>query len=804
MSSLLRDFRQALRGLMKSPVVSAVAVLALALGIGVNTSSFTAVNTIVLHPMTYPHLERIMTLWESIPKLRTERDAVAAANFEDWKEQAQVFEYIAAYRSWSVNLTGVDDPERLQGYLVAPSFFPLLGLKPMLGRTFSSDEAELGHEGVAVVSRGFWQRRLASAPDAAGKSISLNGRTYMVVGVMPQDFDFPLATDVWAPLALTAAEKNERAIRNLAILGRLKPGIPVAQARVEMETIARRLEQRYPQTNEARSVLVTPLRELTNQVADRFVLILLGAAVFVLLLACANVANLQLVRATGQQKEIALRAALGASRFQIARQLVVQTVTIAFLGGVLGLVLGAWHVAWVKASFPPSVMRWMAGLKDMHIDGWVLAFTLAASLVAGVMCGLPAIWQLLRRTRLDDLNEVLKEGGRSSSAGPARGRLQNVLVVSEVALALVLLVGAALMVKTFQRMLTIDAGFNPRNLLTAQVSLPSLKYRDDAQIRGFYSQVLGGLETIPQAKSAAAAAYFGTADGLYIEGRPDPRPGEPWPDIRAVSAHFFPAMQIPVLQGRSISEQDGPESPKVVVVTESIARHYWPDSTPIGQRIRLGNTQAPWLTVVGVSGDTKNWFTSQLLPRAYIPYLQAPSRSMTLFVRTTSDPMLSASGLRAKVREVDKNQPVYDIKSMEQTLNEETSGVRVSASMMSMFASIALLLAATGIYAVISYSVVQRTHEVGVRIALGASRANVLKMTLMRAFRLAGLGLAIGLPAAFGLTRLMSSALFNVVALDWTMFATFTLVLASSAMLAGYIPARRATMVDPVEALRHE
>jgi putative ABC transport system permease protein len=375
--------------------------------------------------------------------------------------------------------------------------------------------------------------------------------------------------------------------------------------------------------------------------------------------------------------------------------------------------------------------------------------------------------------------------------------------VSEVALALVLLVGAALMVKTFEHMLTVNAGFNPRNLLTAEVSLQSLKYRDDAQIRSFYSEVLRGLETIPQAKSAAVIAYLGAADGLYIEGRPDPRPGEPWPAVRAVSAHYFQATEIPILQGRNITDQDGPDSPKVVVVTDSIARHYWPDS-PIGRKIKLGASQAPWLTVVGVCGDTKNWFTSELWPRAYIPYLQAPSLSMTLFVRTVSDPMLAASGLRAKVRAVDKNQPVYDIKSMEQSLNEETSGVRASASMMSMFATIALLLAATGIDAVISYSVVQRTHEVGVRIALGASRGDVLKMTLMRAFRLAGIGLAIGLPSAFGLTRLMSSVLFNVVALDWTMFATFTLVLASSAMLAGYIPARRATKVDPVEALRHE
>jgi putative ABC transport system permease protein len=800
---LLRDFRDAGRSLANSPGVTAIAVLALALGIGVNTSSFTAVNTIVLHPLAYPHQERIMTLWESIPKLRAERDAVAPANFLDWQAQSTVFEQMAAYRSWSANLTGFDDPERIEGCLATPSFFALLGLKPMLGRTFLDEEAEPGRDGVVVVSRGFWQRRLASAADAVGRTISLNGRSYTVVGVMPEDFDYPLATDLWAPLALTNEEKNQRVGRTLAVLARLKPGIPVAKARADMETIGRRLEQRYPKTNEARGVLVTPLRELTNQVADRFVLILMSAAIFVLLLACANVANLQLARATGQQREIAVRAALGASRFQIARQLIAQTVSLSLLGGCLGLLLADWHVNWTRSSFPPAVMRWMAGMKNMRIDASVLVFTLAASIIAGVVCGLPAIWQLLRRTTGLDLNVLLKEGGRSSSAGPARGRLQNALVVTEVALALVLLVGAALMVKTFQRMLTINAGFNPKNLLTAEVSLPALKFRDDTQIRAFYGHVIPALETIPQAKSVAAV-YRGYAGGLYIEGRPDPRPGEPWPEVRGVSSRYFQTMEVPVLRGRPISEQDGPEAPRVVVISESIARHYWPSADPLGRRVRLVSSDAPWLTVVGVCGDIKNWFTSEPMPRAYVPYLQAPGRSMTLLIRTAFDPMLATAAARAKVREADKNQPLYDVKSMEQNINDETSGVRTSASMMSMFAAIALLLAATGIYAVISYSVAQRTHEVGVRMALGAERADVLKMNLLGALRLGAIGLAIGIPAALAMTRLMSSVLFNVVAFDWTMFAGFTVVLACAALLAGYVPALRATKVDPAGALRHQ
>ncbi len=804
MRSLLRDFRHAFRGLLKAPVVTAVAVLALALGIGVNTSSFTAVNAIVLHPLPYPGLARIVTLWETMPKLRTVRDAVAPANFLDWREQSSSFEQVAAYRRWSVNLTGVDEPERVQGCVVSPSFFALLGIKPLLGRTFLKDEEEPGRDAVVVVSQGFWQRRLASAPDVAGKTITLGGRGYTVVGVMPSDFDYPLATDLWAPLALTAEQRNQRSTHNLVVLARLKKEISIAQVRAEMQTIARRIEQRYPQTNEARGILVVPLRELINNIADRFVMTLLGAAAFVLLLACANVANLQLARASGRQKEVAVRSTLGASRFQIARQLLAESTLVALIGGALGLFLANLNLAYTRSSFPPSVLRWMAGLKSMHIDGTVIAFTFAASLLAGVLCGVPAIWQLVRRTAVTDLNEALKEGGRSNSAGPSRSRLQSALVISEVTLALVLLVGAGLMVKTFQRMLTLNAGYNPKNLLSMDVSLPALKYREDSQIAAFFSELAHDLETIPNVKVAAASSNLGNPGAVLIEGQPDPRPGEPRPQIQAVSDHYFQAMEIPILQGRAISEQDGKDSLRVVVVSESIARHYWPVAPPIGHRIRLAGSQPDWLTVVGVSGEIRQWFDGAEIPMVYLPNLQVPSRSMNLVMRTPADPMQAASAARAKVYGIDRNLAVYDLKSMEQILNEETSGVRVSAAMMGMYASIALLLAATGIYAVISYSVAQRTHEVGVRLALGARRTDVLKMILWRALRMAGIGLAIGIPVAIALTRLMSSVLLNVVALDSLTFAAFTILLGCSAVLAGLIPAYRAAKVDPLAALRHE
>jgi len=788
--------------LAKNPGVTAVAMLALALGIGVNTSCFLWLDALVLHPLPFPQIERVMTLWETIPKLQAERDAVAPANFLDWLNESHSFEHLAAYSGWDATLTGVDEPERVQVFRVTPSFFPLLGMKPGLGRTFSSDEAMPGHDAVVVVSHSFWLQRLGAASDAMGRKISLTGRTYTVVGVMPDDFDFPLATDLWVPLALTPEERNQRAAHTLAVLGRLKPQIPVAQARAEMETIARRLERQYPQTNEARDIKVVPLRELTNIGTDRFVMTLVGAAAFVLLLACANVANLQLARAAGRQKEMAVRAALGASGFRITRQLLIENILLALAAGGLGLVLADWNHDWSMSSIPPQVFRWVAGMRTLHFEASDFVFTVAASLAAGVLCGLPATVQTLRLRA--SFGEALKEGGRTSSSGPARSRLHGALVVAEVALALVLLVGAGLMVKTFHRMLTIKAGFNPNHLLTMQIALPAVNYREDAQVTAFYDRVLRGLGSTPQVKAASAEGFLGIAEGLHIEGRPEPRPGEPRPSIRAVSERYTEAMGIPILRGRAISAADGTESSRVAVISESVANHYWPASDPIGHQIKLGNAQSPWLTVVGVCGDVKDWFSGQPIPRAVIPYRQAPQRSMTLYIRTTGDPLLAVKAARAEVRNADPNQAVFDVKTMEQEISDETSGVRSAAQTMSMYAVIALLLAATGIYAVISYAVVQRTHEIGVRLALGAGRSSIVRMIVAQAFRLAALGLAIGVPVAYMLTRIMSSALYNTVALDPLTFAAFTGVLGLSALLAGYIPARRATRVDPTVALHHE
>ena len=804
MNNLLRDFQLALRLMRKSPGTTAVIVLALALGIGVNTSSFITVSALVFHPLPFPDIGRVMTVWETVPKAHSERDAVAAANFFDWKQQNRSFERLAAYQPWDANLTGLGDPERVQACRVSPDYFAVLGMKPALGRTFRADEAEPGHAFVIVVSHGFWQRHMASAPDALGRSVALNGQNYTIAGVMPSNFDFPLMTDIWAPLALTPAQKDDRATHSLAVMGRLKPAVPVAQARAELETLSRRLEKQHPGTNEGRTGLIVPILELTNNVTDRFVLILFATAGFVLLLACANVANLQLARIMSRQKEMAVRTALGASRLRIVRQLVVENVAIALVGGALGLALAAWNLSYMHSHIPAQVHKWVAGFDSMRIDTPVILFTLAASVAAGMLCALPSFLQITRRRTVVDVNVALKESSRSSSAGPRRSRVRNSLATAEVALALVLLVSAGLMVQTFQRLLTVNCGFNPNNLLTLKIALADSTYRTPVQFTGFYDRLLHNLETTPDVKAAGAAASIGGADAVCIQGRAEPRPGEPRPDVRSVAGQYFAALGVPIVSGRPITEQDGKDTQPVVVLSETVARHYWPNSNALGQHVRLQKGESRWLTVAGVCGDVKDWFFGEPQPAAYLPFSQAPAPAMEVLVRTGGDPDAIVGAVRAAVRNVDPNQPVFDVKSMQQYINEETSGVRGAAVSMGTYAVIALLLAVTGIYAVISYSVVQRTHEIGVRMALGAARSDVLKMTLMQGVSIAAVGLGIGIPVAFTLMRLMSHVLYNVVVVEPLVFALLTAILALSAVLAGYIPARRAAGIDPLTALRDE
>jgi putative ABC transport system permease protein len=792
------NLRFTARSLRSSPGYALAAALSLAIGIGANLCAFVSVNSIVLHPFPYPHLSRIMMLGETNAKVGMERNPVAAANFFDWKENNRSFDSLAAFRPWDALLTGAGEPERVTAARVTADFFGTLGMAPAQGRGFTERECQPGADMVVVVSQSFQKSHLV----ALGQTLSLDGRPHTVIGTMPQDFDFPLATQLWVPLAFSPEGKGRRDLADLSAIGRLKAGVSVGRGRTEMAALAATLAKRYPQTNEGRGVAIQPLGEL-NDISERFVFIVWCAAGFVLLLACANIGNLQLARFTARQKEMGLRAALGASRFRLVRQLLTESLVISAGGGLVGLYLGSWELGMMKANIPAEVLRWVAGMRHLQIDPADLAFGFGLSMAAGIACTLPSVFQLLRQRKGDGLSEALKEAGRGATSSRAGNRARTILVAVEMALALVLLVGAGLMVRTFERMLAVNAGIDPKGVLTLEVTPSPNSYREGAQTAQYYQRALAEMDSLSGVEAAAASGAAGASKWL-IEGRDMPAPGEPRPAALAISARYFQAMRIPMVQGRSITERDGPEAPRVVVLSETLARYYWRDSSPIGQRIRLGGTESPWLTVAGVCGDIRDWFGGEAQPMAYVSYRQEPPAAVRFELRTVRDPMQSAAGARAALRRVDANQAIYNVKSMEQVLAEETSGVKAAATVMSIDAAIALLLALMGAYSVASFFVAQRTQEIGVRVALGASPGGILRMVLGQTARTSGLGLLAGLLAAVVLSAIMSSTLFHAVAMEPLTFVALTAMLGAAALLAAWVPARRAARVDPAITLRGE
>lgn len=804
MHELIHDLRQAIRGFRKNPGTMAVIVVALALGIGVNVSSFIFVEGVVLNPFPFPQPDRLMLVWESPTGMPQTREGIAPANYIDLKERSRSFQSLGAYWSWDVNLTTGGDPESIQACLATPEFFHALGSNAAMGRTFQEDEVEPGEANVAVVSYGFWQRRLGGTVDAVGTKLLLNDKEFTIVGVMPASFNYPLETEIWMLLVFTTTERYDRQSRNLALLGRLNPAVSIQQARSEAQAIAHQLAVEHPEVNENRGIQVFPIRAVTNEVTDRFVILLQVTAGFVLLLAAANVANLLLVRLIARQREMAIRTAIGATRGRIVRLLLAEAVLIALAAGGLGLYLASWNLTLTRWMIPAQVYKWVAGLKDIHINIWVVLFALVVSLIAALLCVAPALAHALRNTTSSSVNESLKEGGRCATNGRARARMRTALAISEVALAVILLMGAGVMVRTFKTLLKQNPGYDTANLLTMKVALPKSIYPGAAQHSAFYRRVLQGLSHMQIAQSAAIEAFLGYAQGLYIEGRPDPRPDRPTPQIAAVSGDYFRTLRLPLVQGRAITDRDDQDFQPVVVLSESIAQSYWPDSNPIGAHVRLSKKGESWLTVVGVCGDVKNWFFSWPEPRAYVSFLQTPSPYASILVRTKTDPDHAVGAARAEILKVDPAQPISDVKSMELLITEQTSGVRASAISMTTYALIAMFLAVSGIYAVISYSVAQRTQEIGVRMALGANRAEVLRMTLAEAARVGAIGLGIGTPVALGLIYLLSRILYGVIQADAATFVWITVIMGASALAAGYIPALRAARVDPITALRNE
>ncbi|HEX8282764.1 MAG TPA: ABC transporter permease [Pyrinomonadaceae bacterium] len=806
-----QDFRYALRVLWKNPGFTAVAVVALALGIGANSAIFSVVNAVLLRPLPYQNPERLVMVWEENNKSGYPKDTPAAANFVDWREQNQVFEGMAAVAEQDFNLTGAGEPERLSGRRVSADLFSLLGVAPHAGRTFAPEEDRPGANKVVVLSHGLWQRRFGADPTLIGKTLSLNGEPHTVVGVMPPRFQFPSRLDeLWVPIALTPEQAANRGRHYLEVVARLKPGVTVERAQAEMSTIAARLQQQYPQQNTNLGATVETMHEHLVGDIRPALLVLLGAVGFVLLVACANVANLLLARAATRQKEIAVRTALGASRLRLIRQFLTESVLLAALGGVLGLLLAVWGVSLLQNFIPEDISQ----VKDIAVNARVLGFTLGVSLLTGLVFGLaPAL-----QASSFNLNETLKEGGRDSSAGSRGKRIRGALVVTEVAVSLVLLIGAGLLINSFLRLRGVDPGFKVDNLLTMSVVLPREKYPSHERRTAFYRDLLARVESLPGVRSAAVTSWIplaatqGDSIGISPEGHPDPLPGQgkrPTAVTRVVSPEYFDTMGIRLLQGRGFEDgRDRVDSPAVILISEAFARRFWPNESAVGKRVNAGdpNDPADWCEVVGVVRDVRQFeLAAEPKPQMYFSYTQAGFfLPRHLVVGTDADPLAVAGAVRKTVWEVDREQPVSNISTMRDVLSESLARERFSMLLLGVFAALALMLAAVGLYGVMSYTVAQRTREIGLRMALGARPSDVLRLVVGQGLRLALAGVVLGLLASFALTGLMKSLLYGVSATDPATLVTISLVLVAVALVASYIPARRATRVDPLIALRYE
>jgi putative ABC transport system permease protein len=801
-SALLQDLRFAVRQLAKSPATTAIAVLALALGIGANTSALSGVVGIVLRPFPFPESDRIVNLQHIDLVHGGGSNVVSPADYLAWRGQSASFERMAAFTRSSGNLGGVAEPERLEGAAVSPDFLPLLGVSPSLGRGFLPEEANPGRDGVIVLSYGLWQRRFGGDRAVLGRTLSLDDRAYGVVGVMPRDFEFPTETEYWKPLAITAQHRAWTRGRSWVVLARLKPGVSIEAAGVEMATIAARIAKEHPDTNDGLGVRLVRLGQMTGIQTRRFVMIGLAAAAFVLLLTCVNVSNLLLARAITRRHEMAVRSALGASRLRIARLFFTEALVLSSVGGLAGALLGTWGLRLSKAATPTQVYRWVPGLRNLRIDGTVLVATAAIALASGLACGVFAAW---RATRVDSLAAGLAEDGRGRVGG--HGRLRQVLVAAEVSLALVLLVAAGVMVRTYARMAHFEIGIDPRNVLQMEATLPASRYPDMGVTGRYCADVVRRLEAIPGVATAAASNRGGVAiREFHIVGQPSPPSGTRVPDLLLVTSGYADVVRLPVLKGRGFRKEDEiAEATTVALVSESVVRQYWrTGGDPIGATLAIPDYRFPPLRVIGVVGDVRDWFSREPRPTLYVLNAQMPQRSLRIFVRTVGDPTPLAATVRAQVQAVDPTQPVEGLRTMERDLWEQTSGVRLSAAQMGVFAGIALVLATTGTYGVVAFSVARRTQEMGVRMAMGARAQDVLRLVIGQSLRTTVIGLAIGSGAAFLLVRAMARALFGVLELESTVFLGVTLILAFCALLAAYLPARRAARVDAAAALRRE
>src|SRR5262245_37749020 len=812
LETLVQDLCYGARMLLKNPGFTLIAVITLALGIGANTAIFSVTSALVLRPFDFHDLDRLVWVYETAAQRGNDFSGMAPADFADLRRQQKGFADLAAFRMSNSNLTGGGEPERVWNFEVTAGFFRLLGGEAALGRAFLPEEEQAGRGQVAVLGYGLWQRRFGADPKIVGATISLDEKAYTVIGVMPERFDFPKPGELWTPLALGNEAWNERREQSLQVVARLKAGVELGQVNSEVETLAARLAEQYPQTNTGRGATVRLLRRRPgNEYSEVFLNLLMAAAGFVLLIACVNIANMQLARASSRSREMAVRAAIGAGRRALIRQLLTENLLLSLLGGVFGLLVAFWLLDFIRGSLPLDLVQYIPGWESIRVNERVMIFTLVVSLSSSVVFGLvPAL-----QSSNPNLNEALKEGGRSDGAAAGRQLVRKALIVAEVALALALLVGTGLMVKGFARMTEKQRqGFDPRHALTLRTTLPPSRYSDGRQIAAFHHRAQERLLALPGVESASSTSFLPGSDAwnsteFQIEGRPAPPPPgqERVSAYQRVGADYFRTVRIPIIKGREFSADDVDGAPLVAVISETLARRYFSNEDPLGRRVKVGapESAAPWYTIVGLAGDVPRFMLDrEIQPMLYLPNQQLSDRNAYFVVRASGAPMAALPAVRAQIAALDDKLPLYEIKSHEQVIADRMAGLRLVASLMVMFGASALALASVGVYGVMAYAVSQRTREIGVRVALGARPQDVLRLVLGQSLKLAALGLAIGLPVALALGRVMAGALFGVVALEPLTFVGFTLLLTGVALLAGYLPARRATKVDPIAVLRSE
>jgi putative ABC transport system permease protein len=821
MQKLFHDLRYGARMLLKNPGISSIVVLALALGIGANTAIFSVVNAVLLRPLPYEDSDRLVFLNEKSAVL--DEMSISYPNFTDWRSQNHVFEKIGVYNRDSYNLTGFGEAERIPTAQVSADLFSALRANAALGRVFTNDEDKPGGAPVVVLGHNLWQRRFGGQASILNQALIFNGKSYTVIGVMPQGFQYPSRAEMWVPVGQLSGDPNWQQRGNhpgLYAVARLKPGATLAQAQADMDNIAANLERQYPDSNAGNRVAIRPMLEVFVSDARGTLWVLFGAVAFVLLIACANIANLLLARAKARQKEMAIRAAMGAGRWRIARQLLTESLLLALIGGTLGLLVARWGLALILYVSPGAIPRW----REIDLDWKVLAFTIGVSLLTGILFGLmPAL-----QAGEVDVNETLKETGRGTSG---RHWLRSSLVVVEVATTLVLLIGAGLMIRSFYRLQAVNPGFSYDHLTSFNITLPQKKYATEKQRSDFFKRLLDNMRALPGVEATAAASGLplgnnGWQTSFMVDGRPlPPRDQTPLLEACAVTPDYFRAMNIPLLRGRYFNDQDnrsflaGRDLSKLdegerlvaganaIVIDEEFARRYWPNEDAVGKRIKFGNDdKSPVVTVVGIVGRVKMEGPSQDSNRVqgYFPFAQLPINNMAVIVRASRDPNQLIAAAREQVKAIDPDQPIYGIRTMDEIRAESVAAERLNLTLLSIFAGIALALAIVGIYGVMSYTVTQRTHEIGIRMAIGAQPRDVFKMVIGQGMILALIGVGFGLVGAFGLTRLMATMLFGVAPTDPATFAVIAILLTLVALLACYLPSRRATKVDPVVSLRYE